>query len=218
MATDFNAYFSPITTKQLNSFGEDLFNDGVNIQLNKKVYNLKVLETHTPEGASASLIFRAYSDQSLLVSTRGVKDIGIIGEDIVLGDKINLFGGLIFQGRVSKTVETPIFQGEASQDYTEFSKEYPTLIPKLSTVDKEEVPLEGTPVGPQHPVPNDPPDDEGPRWSRKKKVGTLFAAVVLLSAVGYGVNSVRKGTITLPTTQKISDFFFGKKEKPAITA
>jgi len=188
MAITFTNFFGQGTHDRLNALGQDNLTRGVNLVHDGNTYNVKMLETHTEEGAHAILIFRAYTADSVLIYTKYKSGHNPRLEEEIIGTKINLFHMIHNGAVIDGDVATPIFAGVLSPEAAQVFGKHPDLAPKVHT-----------------------PDAPSSGYSRNQKAFALFVSVLALTTVGYGIHKVRKGDISIPTRQDVSKFLSDTK-------
>jgi hypothetical protein len=194
MAIVLNKYLNQEHIEAFERVGAQKLTQGVNIKLNEKIYNVKVMEVTLKNNLQEdveSLGFRIHSDVILVCECfwnpkkpsrqLSAGDTGVIEATPTALD-------LLTTGAVLGDESAPTLGRDLSVKEQAFVRKHPDLAPKLRTPD---VPSSG--------------------WSKNQRIGALFVSVLFLSATAYSFHKVRKGDLSIPTRQDVSKFFSDTK-------
>ena len=194
MAITLNKYLNQEHIAAFEKVGVDRLTQGVNIRLNEKIYNVKVMEVTLKNNRKEdveNLGFRIHSDVVLVTEcfwnpTKASRQLSANDTGVVeIAPKVI---DLLTNGEVLGDESAPTLARDLSAREQVFARKYPDLAPKLRTPD---VPSSG--------------------WSKNQKASALFVSVLFLSMTAYGVHKVRKGDLSIPTKQDVSKFFSDTK-------
>ena len=196
MTIRLNKFLSQEHIQTFERVGMDKLQAGTNLRLNEKVYNVKVIETTFTNPQSNRtfevLAIRVHTEQLLAFlviqgTTRTTKkDPQIfIPDDTGVNETCPNLYELLNQGQQVVAEMGPKLQRALSPKENMDLEHYPALAP---TLEEPEAPA------------------NAPQWSNKQKVFGVVCAALALTAVGYGIRKIRKGDISLPSKQDVSDF------------
>ncbi len=194
MAITLNKYLNQEHITAFEKVGAQKLTQGVNIKLNEKIYNVKVMEVTLKNNRREdveNLGFRIHSDVVLVTEcfwkpTKASRQLS--ADDTGVVEAAPTILNLLANGEVLGEESTPTLGRELSVKEQAFARKYPDLAPKLRAPD---VPSSG--------------------WSKNQKVSALLVSVLFLSVAAYGIHKVRKGDLSVPTKQDVSKFFSDTK-------
>ena len=194
MAITLNKYLNQEHIAAFERVGVDRLTQGVNIRLNEKIYNVKIMEVTLKNNRREdveNLGCRIHSDVILANEcfwkpTKASKQLSADDTGVVeVAPKIL---DLLTNGEVLGDESAPTLGRDLSPKEQSFVRRFPDLAPKLRT-----------------------PDLPSSGWSKNQKVSALLVSVLFLSVAAYGVHKARKGDLSVPTKQDVSKFFSDTK-------
>ena len=194
MAITLNKYLNQEHIAAFERVGVEKLTQGVNIKLNEKTYNVKVMEVtlkNTRREDVENLGCRIHSDVILAFECFWKPEKASAkksAEDVDVVEAVPTILDLLANGEVLGDESAPTLTRDLSPKEESFVRKFPDLAPKVRTPD---VPSSG--------------------WSKNQKASALFVSVLFLSVAAYGVHKVRKGDISIPTRQDVSKFLSDTK-------